>query len=424
MAAGTRVSVPPVLAVSDVVYRADEALSARMDCVDLLRGIAMVLMALDHTRDYFTNPSFAPEDLTHTTGPLFFTRFVTHFCAPVFFLLAGVGGNLSLSQGKSVSQVSKFFWTRGLWLVFLDLTIISYAWTYTSPSPFWFANVLWALGWSMVAMAFLIRLPQRWVATFGALIIGAHNLFDWVDPAALQKFGGLWVILHGHGGICIGPGKAALFVLFPLIPWVGVMAVGYALGAVLRKEGWETSVWRIGLALTIAFLTLRVFHLYGNGHRYMQTWAPDAAGRWKIRATLTLTVISFFDTLKYPASLQFLLMTLGPSLMVLPWLSGIKARAGVPRIFLVFGRVPLFYYVVHIFFIHTLAVWTALAFHQPAAWLLYGGPMLYVPPNHYGHGLPFIYAMWLLTVALLYLPCRWFMKLKQQRRDLWWLSYL
>ncbi len=420
--ADTRVSIPRVLVVKEVVYRANEALSSRLDCVDVLRGIVVVLMALDHTRDYFTNVAFAPEVLARTTGPLFFTRFVTHFCAPVFFLLAGVGGYLSLSQGRSIGELSKFFWTRGLWLVFLDLTVMSYAWTYTF--PFWFAGVLWALGWSMVAMAFLIRLPLRWVATVGTLIIATHNLFDWVDPAALHGFGGLWVILQGHGAIWIVPHKIPFFVLFSLIPWVGVMAVGYALGALLRRDGWERSVWRIGAILTIVFLLLRGFHLYGNGHKYMQTWAPDAAGRWKMRATLTLTVISFFDTLKYPASLQFLLMTLGPSLMVLAWLGGIKASAGVARIFQVFGRVPLFYYVVHVFFIHTLAVYTALAFHQPAAWLLYGGPMLRLLPQHYGHGLPFIYALWLLTVAVLFLPCRWFMKLKQQRKDLWWLRYL
>jgi uncharacterized membrane protein len=420
--AGTRVSVPPVLVLRDVVYRANAALSSRLDCVDVLRGIVMVLMALDHTRDFFTNRSFAPEYLAQTTGPLFFTRLITHFCAPVFFLLAGVGGYLSFSRGKSIDQVSKFFWTRGLWLVFLDLAVMSYAWTYTY--PFFIAGVLWALGCSMVVMAFLVRLPLRWVATIGALIIVTHNLFDWVDPAAQQKFGPLWLILHGHGIIWIEPGNIPFFVLFSLIPWVGVMAVGYALGAVLCRDGWETQVWRIGVALTVAFLLLRGFHLYGNGHKYMQTWAPDAAGRWKIRATLTLTIISFFNTLKYPASLQFLLMTLGPSLIALAWLSGINARRGIARIFLVFGRVPLFYYVIHIFFIHTLAVWTALALHQPTAWLLYGGPMLHLPPIRYGHGLPFIYAMWLVTIALLYLPCRWFMNLKQQRTDLWWLRYL
>lgn len=422
MAAGTRLSIPPVLVVRDVAHREREDRSSRTDCVDVLRGIVMILMALDHTRDYFTNLRFAPEDLAHTTGPLFFTRFVTHFCAPVFFLLAGVGAYLSLSRGRSVAQLSKFFWTRGLWLAVLDLTIMSYAWTYTA--PFWSAGVLWALGWSMVAMAFLIRLPLRWIAILGGLIIAAHNAFDWIDPAGLRKFGGLWMLLHGHGLIWIGPGKMPFFVLFSLIPWVGVMAVGYCLGALLSRDGWEKPVWRIGAAVTIAFLLLRGFHLYGNGHKYMQTWAPDATGRWKIRANLVLTVISFFDTLKYPASLQFLLMTLGPSLMVLAWLGGIKASGGVAHVLVVFGRVPLFYYVIHVYFIHTLAVYTALAFHQPAAWLLYGGPVLYFPPRHYGHGLPFIYFIWLITVALLYPPCRWFMKLKQQRADLWWLRYL
>jgi uncharacterized membrane protein len=168
----------------------------------------------------------------------------------VFFLLAGTGAGLSLSRGKSIAQVSRFFWTRGLWLTFLDLTVVAWSWTYTL--PFWFSGVLWALGWSMVAMAFLVRLRPPWIAALGAVMIVTHNLFDPVKPAAFGKFAGLWMILHGHGVFWPVPRETFFFVLFSVIPWVGVMAVGYALGFVLRQGNWRKQVAGIGAVLTLA----------------------------------------------------------------------------------------------------------------------------------------------------------------------------
>ena len=379
----------------------------------------MILMALDHTRDFFTGMAFGPEDLGHTSGPLFFTRWITHFCAPVFFLLAGTAGYLSLSQGKSLAQVSRFFWTRGLWLVFLDLTIVSFGWT--SVFPFLFSGVLWSLGWSMVAMALLMRLPLPVIAAFGTGVVVTHNLLDRVNPAAFGKFAGLWLILHGHGDFWIVPGKAWFFVLWPLLPWVGVMAIGYALGSLLGRKDWRKIVFGIGAAATFAFFFLRYFHLYGNSY---QSVFGVAAGPWKVQPTVTLTIVSFFDTLKYPPSLQFLLMTLGPSLMALAWLGKINAKHSLAKIVAVFGRVPLFYYVVHIYLIHTLAVYTALIFKQKAAWLLYGGFLLQPPPNGYGHCLPFIFGMWFAVVLLMYPLCKGFVKIKEEHPDVWWLRYV
>jgi uncharacterized membrane protein len=411
----------PVDVVRKVVRAKSLKISAsRLPCVDLLRGIVMALMALDHTRSFFT-AEIVPEDLLHTTGPLFFTRFVTHFCAPVSFLLAGTGGYLSLARGKSVAQVSRFFWTRGLWLVLLDLTVVGYSWTYVF--PLWFSEVLWPLGWSMVAMALLIRLPLPLLAIFGAGMIATHNLFDAVNPAAFGKFSWLWIALHGHGPIWIVPGKVVFFVWWSVIPWVGVMALGYVLGALLQKANWRKIAVSVGLTLTISFVILRAFHLYGNGDPALQPWCADQAGPWRVQSTLTLTIVSFFDTLKYPASMQFLLMTLGPALMALAWLDKMKIERGLSPILLVFGRVPLFFYVLHLYLIHTMAVWVALAFHQPAAWLLYGGFLLHPTPNTYGHGLPFIYAMWIVCLLMLYPACKWFMNFKRQHQDWWWLSY-
>jgi uncharacterized membrane protein len=224
--------------------------------------------------------------------------------------------------------------------------------------------------------------------------------------------------LHGHGSFWIEPGRTSFFVLFPLIPWVGVMAVGYALGALLRRRDWRKLVFGIGAILTIAFLCLRFFHLYGNSH------SSFAAGPWRMQATLTLTIVSFFDTLKYPPSLQFLLMTLGPSLMALAWFDKINTERGFTKILVRFGRVPLFYYVVHIYVIHALAVCVGLICGQKVAWLLYGGPILRLPPAGYGHGLPFIYATWLAIVLLMYLPCKWLAEFKQQHSDWQWLRYM
>ena len=389
---------------------------SRLTCVDLLRGAVMALMSLDHTRTFFTGLLVAPEDLAHTSGSLFFTRFITYFCAPAFFLLAGAGGYLSLSQGKSVAQVSRFFWTRGFWLVLLDLTVMAYAWTYVF--PFWFSGVLWSLGWSMIVMALLVRLPLPWIAALGTGMVVTHNLLDGINPAGFGKLAGLWLILHGHGSFWIEPGRSSFFVLFPLIPWVGVMAVGYALGALLLRKDWRKQVFGIGAILTIAFLCLRIFHLYGNSQ------SSIAAGPWRMQATLTLTIVSFFDTLKYPPSLQFLLMTLGPSLMALAWFDKINTERGVAKILSRLGRVPLFYYVLHIYVIHALAVCAGLICGQKVAWLLYGGPMLHLPPAGYGHGLPFIYAMWLALVLLMYLPCKWFAEFKQLHSDWQWLRYM
>jgi uncharacterized membrane protein len=418
-------SVPVVF--SGNLYSTESlAKPSRLASVDLLRGIAMILMALDHTRDFFSGVTFAPEDLAHTTGPLFFTRFITHFCAPAFFLLAGTAGYLSLSRGKSIEQVSRFFWTRGLWLVFLNLTVVAFGWT--SVFPFLFSDVLWSLGWSMVAMAFLIRLPIRWIATFGVLVIVGHNLLDRVKPSIFGNFTWLWLILYGHASFWIqahgiGPTKIWLwfFVLFPIIPWVGVMAAGYALGPLIQPHFKRGSIFVIGATATLIFLIFRGFHLYGNSHRHI--FGPGA-GRWRVEPTLTLTIVSFFDTLKYPASFQFLLMTLGPALIALACLACVKPEKWPARAVRIYGQVPLFYYIVHIYVIRTLAVYTALICKQKVAWLLYGGFMLQPIPKGYGHSLPFIYVMWFAVVLCMYPLCKWYMGIKQTHPTWWWLRYL
>jgi uncharacterized membrane protein len=391
----------------------------RLVSVDVLRGIVMVIMALDHTRDFLTSLRFSPEDLAHTYGWLFFTRFITHYCAPVFSFLAGTGAFLSTRRGKSIGQVSRFFLSRGLWLVLLELTVVDFAWGF---APWAHGGVIWILGWSMVAMALIVRLPVRWIAVLGLGMIATHNLLDGIHPASFGSFYWLWMLVHTPGRIAI-TNHFSFSALYVLVPWVGVMAAGFAFGPLLLRPDRRKWILMIGISATTLFLFLRIFNFYGNGIAGLPFGYPRSAGPWSVQPTLSLTVISFFNTLKYPPSLHYLLMTLGPSLMLLGLLDGANASRGLTRVLVVYGRVPMFYYILHLYLIHLMAIVVALAFHQP---ILHGNVNadLAQRPLGYGHGLPFVYAMWLLAVAILYLPCRWFMELRSRRRDWKWLSYL
>ena len=392
---------------------------SRLVSVDVLRGLVMVLMALDHTRDFLTYVRTPPEDLAHTYGMLFFTRVITHYCAPVFAFLAGTGAFLSTRRGKSLSQLSRFFLTRGFWLLLLELTVVDFAWGFV---PWAQAGVIWMLGWSMVSMALIVRLPVRWIAVFGLGMITTHNLLDRIDPASFGSFYWLWIVLHSPGRIALTE-HFSFSVRYALIPWVGVMATGFAFGTLLLRPDRRKWILAIGISATALFFLLRGINLYGNGIAGLPFGYPRSAGPWSAQPTLSLTLISFFNTLKYPPSLDYLLMTLGPSLILLGLLDGATATRGFSRILLVYGRVPLFYYLLHLYLLNGMARLIALAFHQP---IFYGTVIADFAqrPAGYGHGLPFIYAAWILAVAILYLPCRWFMEFRGRHRDCTWLSYL
>jgi uncharacterized membrane protein len=414
----TAISSPAVTSVSTTTPLLP-AQGSRLVSVDVLRGLVMVIMALDHARDFMSYQRFAPEDMTHTYGALFLTRFITHYCAPVFAFLAGAGAFLSTSRGKSLQELSRFFVTRGLWLLLLELTVVDFAWGFV---PWAHGGVIWILGWSMVAMALIVRLPMRWIAVLGLGIVATHNLLDRINPASFGKFYWLWILLHSPGRIPITD-HFSFSVRYVLIPWVGVMAVGFAFGRLLLWTDRRKWILTLGISATILFFVLRGVNLYGNGIAGLPFGYPRSAGPWSVQPTLSLTVISFFNVLKYPPSLDYLLLTLGPSLILLGLLDGAKARRGLSRILLVYGRVPLFYYVLHLYLLNVMARLAALAFHQP----IFRGTVIadFVQrPVGYGHGLPFIYGMWILAVAILYLPCRWFMELRSRHRDWTWLSYL
>lgn len=386
--------------------------------VDVLRGLVMVVMAIDHTRDFFTNVPFQPENMALTWPALFFTRWITHFCAPLFFFLAGTGAFLYRNRTGSIGKVSRFLWTRGLWLIVLEWTVIEFAWTFV---PWTFGGVIWSLGCSMIVLAALVWLPESVILGFGLALICLHDLFDTVKSAQLGSFAWIWPLLHRRGMMP----HTHFFVLFPLIPWVGVMAVGYYFGrAMVRDAKYRQQLtMALGFVLTMAFIVLRGLNAYGNPAAGVAASSP---GEWYPLDSFSMSLVYFLNVEKYPPSLQFLLMTIGPALMLLSFLDRVSEYSSLGKLLnplLIFGRVPLFFYILHLYVIHLLAILAAYAFHQPVAWLWHGGFWMNETPAGYGYGLPVVYAMWLLAVIILYFPCRWFADLKARRRS-WWLSYL
>jgi uncharacterized membrane protein len=381
----------------------------RLDSVDLLRGLVIVIMALDHARDYFTNVRFGFTGLDQVTAPLFFTRWITHFCAPVFVFLAGTSAFLYQARGRSRAEVSRFLVTRGLWLVVLELTVVRWAWNFNFnyTTELLFVQVIWVLGVSMIVLAGLIYLPMPAVAAVGMAMILGHNLLDGITPESLGAWGPLWIFLHVQAMVPLGSSQN-LLVAYPLIPWIGVMAAGYAFGTLLLRPERQRrrTLLLLGSALTLAFLLIRVVNVYGDP-------AP-----WTAQETAGRTVLSFLNTTKYPPSLQFLLMTLGPAIAVLPLFE--RLTGPVARAVIVFGRVPLFFYVLHLYLIHALALTVgALAGFDPGQFLHLWMRL----PEGWGYGLPVVYLVWAGVVLALYPACRWFAGVKARRREAW-LSYL
>ncbi|MBV9925723.1 MAG: DUF1624 domain-containing protein [Acidobacteria bacterium] len=390
----------------------------RLDSVDFVRGFVMVVMALDHVRDFFHlyAKAFDPLDPSKTWTALFFTRWVTHFCAPTFVFLAGTGAFLSARRGKTKKELSWFLLTRGLWLVLLELTLVRLGWFFNFDYHLMIAQVIWAIGWSMVALAGLVFLPTRAVAAFGLALIFLHNLLDGVRADSFGALRWLWVVLHEQNALAPAP-DVFVFVAYPLVPWVGVMAAGYAFGQLLtlERERRRRLLLTIGGCSVALFVLLRWLNVYGDP----APWASQARGAW-------YTFLSFLNTQKYPPSLLFLLMTLGPSIIAVALFDREGGPGPLARPFVVFGRVPLFYYVLHVPLIHLVALVFAYLKYGRAEWLFVNWPPPGQPqpePEGYGYGLWVVYLIWLGVVLALYPLCRWFAGVKKRRREAW-LSYL
>lgn len=380
---------------------------SRIESIDVLRGVVMILMALDHVRDFFGAPGVNPTNLATTTIPLFFTRWITHFCAPVFFLLTGTGAYLALRR-KSKPELSRFLFTRGLWLIFVEVILLRcLGWQFNFDFHVTLLVVLWALGWAMIVLSALVYLPAWVVTAFGVVIIASHNLLD-----SVRSSNPLWTILHNQGVILAMP-QHVVFVAYSLIPWVGVTAAGYGLGQIY---GWPAErrkmfLVRLGIALTAAFFALRSINLYGDPQR------------WSVQKSAAFTVLSFLNTTKYPPSLLFLLMTLGPAMLFLWAVDRQTPHFLHPA--LIYGKVPMFYYVLHVPLIHLLALIVCYARYGEVHWM-FESPGLaqypVTPPPGWGFSLPVVYSVWILVVVMLYPLCRWFAALKRRRSDPW-LSY-
>jgi uncharacterized membrane protein len=385
----------------------------RLESVDLLRGSVMIIMALDHVRDFMSDRIFLnPTDLATTTPGIFLTRWITHYCAPTFIFLAGTAAYLAGVRGKSKPSLSFFLFTRGLWLAFFEVTVNRVLWLFNFDIYHHGAGVFWAIGLSMVVLAPLVWLPTSVVTIIGAAMIATHNLLDGLTAEQVNLPGWVWVILHSPGDapvigiITFGTG-------YCLIPWMGVMAVGYGFGKVLQLPDGirQRTVFGLGAALTASFLVLRGVNVYGD------------ASVWQRQSTPIFTALSFLNCTKYPPSLLYLLMTLGPSITALALFD--RPPGPIARPVITFGRVPLFFYVLHIALIHGTAViidyvrfgWSPLANRGP--WEIQAA----TSPPGYGLSLPAVYVVWIAVVFALYPACRWYARVKQRRRD-FWLSYL
>jgi uncharacterized membrane protein len=383
----------------------------RIGSLDLLKGLVMVVMALDHTRDYFHSASFFydPTDPTQTTVPIFFTRWITHFCAPAFCFLAGASAYL-VGIRKQKRALSAFLLKRGTWLVFIELTIVNFAWYFdvyfSSPGLL----VIWSLGISMIVLSALIHLPRTVILVFSVLLIFGHNLLDGTH------FDGnyFWAILHEMSVFKFSD-NFRLYVDYPVIPWIAVMSLGYCFGALYDKSYEAKKRKRvlniIGISSVTLFLILRGINLYGNPLKWIQF------------DTFSQTMMSFLNPSKYPPSLLYLLMTLGPALIFLANAEHLKGR--LVNFFSTFGRVPFFYYILHLYLIHFLALVASQLTGFGWRNMILNDWVSSVPSlKGYGFGLWVVYLVWVAVIIILFPICKKFDTYKINHKEKWWLSYL
>ena len=386
----------------------------RITSVDLLRGAVMIIMALDHTREYFHSEALTsnPLDLRTTTPLLYFTRWITHFCAPVFVFLSGTSAYLQ-SARKSKKELSLFLVTRGLWLILAEVAIVNLIFTFDPSFDVIALEVIWAIGISMVILGLVIWLPFEIILAMGLLIVLGHNSLDFYERDQDGAFGAGYNLIHRVGFHSL-PGERQLLILYPFLPWTGLMMLGYCLGKVLRNDN---AAYRkkflviAGISTIALFIILRFINVYGDPFR----WTPQVNGFY--------TFLSFINTSKYPPSLFFICMTIGPSLLLMAWWDNIQN--GFTRIVSVYGRVPFFYFLTHFFLIH---LFSAIAFFMRGHSFAEGSgdPTAFINFIQPGEGvqLRYVYLIWLSIVIVLYPVCKWYDSYKTRHKEKKWLSYL
>lgn len=387
----------------------------RITSIDFLRGTIMIIMALDHVRDYLYSGSFYydPLDLTKTSGILFFTRWITHFCAPIFMLLAGTSASL-IGQKKNKKELSVFLIKRGLWLIFLEMFVVNFGWNFNITFPMFFFITIWALGLSMIILAGLIHLPKKLILGISVVIILGHNLLDGihVPGSSLEAFG--WSLLHDQQFFMWH--KEILLVGYPIVPLMAVMSLGYCLGDWF-SAGYDVGKRQRNLLIAgscciVVFIVLRYTNLYGDPVK----WAPQKDAFF--------TFLSFIKVNKYPPSLLYVLLTVGSAFLFLSFTE--KLKGGIVNVVSVYGRVPMFYYLIHIYVIHLVAI-VASAFTPGQDWKIWflKQPIWFTTNlKGYGFSLPVAYLIWIAIVVAMYPLCKRYDAYKQANKGKWWLSYL
>ena len=389
--------------------------SNRIESIDLLRGIVMIVMALDHVRDYFHADAFLydPTDMSKTSVILFFTRWITHFCAPVFIFLAGTSAFL-IGLRKSKQELSVFLLKRGLWLVFLELTIVNFAWFFNVQFSLITLFVIWALGIGMIVLAACIHLPFKITLAIGALMVVGHNALDGfhVEGNGIEAI--LWSIVHQFQGFPLSE-SYFLFAGYPIVPWIGVMLLGYCFGVFYQSSYSQASRKKIllylGSGLIVLFVLIRFINGYGDPHP------------WSVQPNPVFTVLSFLNVTKYPPSLLYILVTLGPAILFLAisenYFGNISQRIKI------LGRVPMFYYLLHLYLIHVLALIAAMLTGYEASDMVFN-TWVTNSPNLIGYGFSLwvVYIVWIGVVVILYPLCKWYDAYKAKQRHKWWLSYI
>jgi uncharacterized membrane protein len=378
----------------------------------------MILMPLDHIRDFLSNSLYSPFDIAHTTPALFFTRVVVNFCAPVFIFLAGTSMFLWKSSGKDTKTVSFFLFTRGLLLILFELTIIRTVWAFNFDLAYQLCQIFWAIGWCMISLSAIIFLPYWLIATLGGIIVTFTDFLSKIAPSARGAFSGLYKILHGPGEahVSLFSNKVTLQIEDPLLPWIGVMALGFVFGKLYTYDVAKRvkGLLVIGFSAIAAFVVLRYFNIYGDPYI------------WQNQKNLIFTIMDFIKSQKYPASLDYLLFYLGFSVLLLAVFE--KAKGRFAEFFITYGKVPLGYYVVHVFLIHTIAVVLAYFTYGTATFLFNNDILIgfYGPtfPIGYGYSVPVLYAIWVSVVLALYPYCKWYRGIKEKHRDIKILKYL
>ncbi|MBV8389127.1 MAG: DUF1624 domain-containing protein [Mucilaginibacter sp.] len=388
----------------------------RIESIDILRGAVMLIMAIDHVRDFFHYGHPEPTDLAITTPMLFFTRFITHFCAPTFVFLTGISAYLAGTR-RTKNQLSLFLTKRGFWLILVELVVITFAITLNPFFPVLILQVIWAIGGSMVILGVLVGLRAPWqlIGAIGAIIFFGHNVFDIVKAHAVtdtflgklllttSRGSGFWPLGNGHG----------LAMAYALLPWIAVMLIGYAFGTLYEKSvdviKRRRTLLYSGLSLLVLFLVFRCFNIYGDP-------AP-----WSVQKTPALSVMSFFNVTKYPCSLLFLSMTVGTALIILTVTEKISSK--FTAMLIIYGNVPFFYYVCHWYLIKAINIILFFASGFNSSQIVNSHGRKYFQPDNFGFNLFGVYVVWLVVIIILYLPCRWYSKYKSTHHQ-WWLSYL